>query len=262
MNAYASRLYGLIFAAAAVYNIAFGLWTSLAPRAFFAIFRLQPPNYPSIWACLGMVVGLYGVGYAYAAWRLDRAFPFIAIGLAGKILGPIGWMMSMRSGELPLRTFPLIVFDDLIWWTPFALFLLEGMRVTTWLARPAPYLCAGAHIVAAIGTVTLLRNADGSRLGWALWMIAAISLLGFYSWWGRRVPASIAMIALAIASAGLLCDLAGESILMFWKARSRTAWLLSGAAGNGHSQIAITICSAILMTAFIPSVIITARKLA
>src|SRR6478672_2697089 len=82
MSEYARRVYRLIFTAAAAYNIAFGLWAALFPRAFFTTFDLEPVSYPAIWACLGMVVGLYGVGYGYAAWRLDRAFPFIAIGLA------------------------------------------------------------------------------------------------------------------------------------------------------------------------------------
>src|SRR6266849_2261142 len=142
---FAARMYRLIFSAAAAYNIAFGLWASLVPREFFRVFRLDVPRYPGIFACLGMVVGLYGVGYAYAAWRLDRAFPFITIGLAGKILGPIGWVMSVGSGELPARTFPLIVFDDLMWWLPFAMFLLEATAVTRFLKRNAPYWSAGLH---------------------------------------------------------------------------------------------------------------------
>ena len=82
MGEFSARVYRVVFGAAAMYNIAFGLWAALAPRAFFDLFHLDSPRYPAIWACLGMVVGLYGVGYAYAAWRLDRALPFIAIGLA------------------------------------------------------------------------------------------------------------------------------------------------------------------------------------
>lgn len=269
MSEYASRVYRLIFTAAAAYNIAFGLWAALAPRAFFAMFRLQPASYPGIWACLGMVVGLYGVGYAYAAWRLDRAFPFIAIGLAGKVLGPIGWVMSVRSGELPFRTFPLIVFDDLMWWLPFSMFLLEGTSITKWLARNAPYCCAALHAVAAVGTLILLRggseavadidrrvaylseNPERWRAGWLLWMIAAISLAGFYAWWGAksfRAPHSarndtIALVAFSIAAIGLACDFSGESMLIAWiprpgSAMYRASTLLSAGAGNASYTIA------------------------
>jgi len=103
-------MYALIFGLAAAYNIAFGIWAALFPYSFFRLFSLAPPRYPSIWACLGLVIGLYGVAYAYAAVRLDRAKLLIAIGLAGKLLGPIGWLLSVRSGELPVRTFTLITF--------------------------------------------------------------------------------------------------------------------------------------------------------
>ena len=259
-----TRVYRLTFAAAAAYNIAFGLWAALFPRAFFRIFQLGTPRYPAIWACLGMVVGLYGVGYAYAAWRLDRAFPFIAIGLAGKVLGPIGWVMSVASGELPARTFPLIVFDDLLWWMPFALFLLDATPVTKFLKRTAPYWCAGLHAVAAAGTLLLLRggseavsdmreriaylgqHADRWRIGWVLWMLAAVSLAGFYAWWGARVSPRIALVALSIAGLGLLCDFAGESILIAWIPQPgstlyRAATLASSAAGNGFYTIAAII---------------------
>jgi hypothetical protein len=238
-------IYRLIFTAAAAYNIAFGLWASLFPRAFFDLFQLPAPRYPAIWACLGMVVGLYGIGYAHAAWRVNAAFPFIAIGLAGKVLGPIGWTIAVRSGELPFRTFPLIVFDDLIWWVPFSLFLLEATPVARFFKRTAPQWCAALHIIAACCTLLFLREFDAAhperwRAGWILWMIAAISLAGFYAWWGARIGE---IVPFAIAALGLLCDFSGESIFIGWlpipgSPLERTANLLTGGAGNGLYTIA------------------------
>ncbi|HSP15277.1 MAG TPA: hypothetical protein VLV78_11045 [Thermoanaerobaculia bacterium] len=235
-------MYRVVFAAAAAYNIVFGLWAALFPRAFFTMFHLDAPRYPAIWACLGMVVGLYGVGYAYAAWRPERGAPFIAIGLAGKILGPIGWVMAVHSGELPFRTFPLLVFDDLMWWLPFAMFLLDRTAIVDFLKRTAPYWCATFHTIAAIGAVILLREGPARwemwRAGWLLWMLSAVSLLGFYACWGARAARTLAMIGFAIAAAGLFCDFAGESILIAWLPRAedplyRIAALLSAGAGNG-----------------------------
>jgi hypothetical protein len=72
MSEYRAQLYRWIFGLAAVYNIAFGLWAGLWPRAFFDWVEIVPPNYPSLWSCLGMVVGLYGILYGYAAVRLER----------------------------------------------------------------------------------------------------------------------------------------------------------------------------------------------
>jgi len=76
-----------------------------------------------------MVVGLYGLLCAYAAVRPDRAKLIIAIGLTGKILGPISMFMAVRSAEWPLRAVTLIVFNDFVWWLPFALFLLDRTRI-------------------------------------------------------------------------------------------------------------------------------------
>jgi len=120
------RFYGITFLLAGLYNVAFGVWSIFWPEAFFNLFSMDPPLYPAVWRSLGLLVGLYGMAYIYAGIRLDRAWPFVAIGLAGKILGPIGWLITVNAGEWPLRTFWLIVFNDLIWWIPFGLFLLQG----------------------------------------------------------------------------------------------------------------------------------------
>ena len=239
MGEFARPVYRVIFGVAAAYNIAFGAWAAIAPHAFFTLFRLDPPRYPAIWACLGMVVGLYGAGYAYAAWRLDRAAPFIAIGLAGKILGPIGWIVAVRSHELPFRTFPLIVFDDLMWWLPFGFFLIERTPLASLLKRTAPYWCAATHVVAAVATVTLRP-----RVYWLLWMVAAQSLLGFYAWWGSRSAATGALkrsatpiAAFAIAIGGIFCDYAGESMYITMRS-PRMASLLTGGAANGLYTVA------------------------
>src|SRR5216110_55195 len=141
MSAYRAKLYRLIFGLAAIYNVAFGLWAGLWPDAFFHLLQMAPPNYPGIWQCLGMVVGLYGVLYASAAWHLDRAKLIIAVGLAGKILGPIGLCLAIHSGEWPLRTLSLVVFNDLIWWLPFMLFLMEGTRSAERLRAATPWAC-------------------------------------------------------------------------------------------------------------------------
>jgi hypothetical protein len=262
VSPYRHHLYRLIFAAAALYNLAFGLWAVVRPEAFFESFDLAPPRYPSIWACLGMVVGLYGLGYAYAARHLDRAAPFIAIGLLGKLLGPAGWVIAVSRGEWPVRTITLILFNDVIWWTPFALFLLEGTRASVVLRQLAPYACAGTNAAAFVVMATILRHGTGIvadpaarvayisahlalwRAGWMLWIAAAISVVAFYAWWGSYLRDwRVGGAAVSIASIGLACDLAGESLLIGWLPRdydrvAPAAWLLTGAAANGLYTVA------------------------
>lgn len=225
--------YRIAFGLAGAYNLSFGLWAALWPAAFFEWFRLKPPVYPSIWACLGMVVGLYGLLYGYAAWRLESARPIIAVGLAGKVLGPLGLLVNAAAGELPMRMLTLLVFNDLLWWLPFGLFLLEGSRFREQLARLAPCLCGIVHLVAVAALTGLAGGSEIEptladriafihentrlwQLSWAIWMTAAASLLGMYAWWGAFLPRPWALVGVSLAALGLACDWCGESLYIGW----------------------------------------------
>ncbi len=157
-GSFADRLFRIAFALAGCYNLAFGLWAAVWPLAFFRLFDIPPPRYPGIWACLGMVVGVYGLLYWHAAWKLENAWPIIAVGLLGKVLGPIGMAMSF-SDDWPRRLGMICVFNDLIWWLPFGLFLVRGTAIGRRLAALAPGLCVAVHAVALAMLATVLRPA-------------------------------------------------------------------------------------------------------
>lgn len=228
---FADRLFRIAFVAAGIYNLAFGLWAAIWPLSFFELFAIPAPRYPGIWACLGMVVGLYGLLYLYAAWKLDAAWPIIAVGLLGKVLGPIGMAMAIDD-EWPRRVAMLCVFNDLIWWPPFGLFLVRGTAVGRWLVAWAPWLCVISHVIAITMLALVLRQGgltepdvsvraqyiaahpDAWALGWSTWMFAAATLVGFYAWWGSRLDAEpVATAAVVITAAGMVCDFSGESLL-------------------------------------------------
>ncbi len=228
---FADRLFRVVFAAAGVYNVAFGLWAAVWPLAFFELFAIPAPRYPGIWACLGMVVGLYGLLYFHAAWNLDAARPIIAVGLLGKVLGPIGMAMAIGE-EWPRRVGMLCVYNDLIWWLPFGLFLVRGTAVGRRLVSLAPWLCVLAHLIAIAVLVLVLRqggltepdaavrgqyvaaHSTAWTIGWSTWMLAAATLVGFYAWWGSRLVAqTIAIVAVVITALGMVCDFSGESLL-------------------------------------------------
>jgi hypothetical protein len=277
MDPYRARVYRSCFGLAAAYNLALAAWTALRPLAFFEIFGMDPPRYPAVWSCLGMVVGVYGLGYAYAAWRLDRARPFIVLGLLGKVLGPLGWVATVQSGEWPLRTFTLILFNDLVWWLPFGLFLMEGTPVGRQVRASAPFACAALNLVAIAAMGLVLRpgsEVSGTaatrvayiashpalwRGAWLVWIAAALSLVGFYAWWGARFegreegsgPRAIAVAALVPAVAGLCADLLAESLYIGWlpedyERLAPLARVLTGGVGNGLytlSGIVLTVAS-------------------
>jgi hypothetical protein len=49
-----------------------------------------------------MLVGVYGIGYAIAAFDPWRHWPIVLVGLLGKLLGPIGLAQAVAEGTLPL----------------------------------------------------------------------------------------------------------------------------------------------------------------
>jgi small multidrug resistance pump len=109
--------------AAGAYNLLWGTWVVLLPGQPFEWLKIEAPNYPGIWQCLGMVVGVYGVGYLIAGFDPGSHWLIVLVGLLGKLLGPIGMIFSITQGRLPLAAGWLCVTNDLIWWVPFTLIL-------------------------------------------------------------------------------------------------------------------------------------------
>lgn len=123
--------------AAGVYNLIWGTLAIAQPHLLFDLAGGGRINYPEIWQCVGMIVGVYGVGYLLAANDPRRHWPIVLVGLLGKVLGPIGFVEAWVRGRFPALLGLTIVTNDLIWWVPFALILRDARRhYLTTLTRP------------------------------------------------------------------------------------------------------------------------------
>jgi hypothetical protein len=120
------RFHRIVFASAGCYNIGWGLYSALRPQWFFRFAGMPPQNYPQIFACLGMVIGLYGVLYWEVARKPEQGWLLAAVGLTGKVLGPIGLLGLIWSGQWPRAAIILSVINDFIWWVPFAIYLYDA----------------------------------------------------------------------------------------------------------------------------------------
>ena len=115
-----------VFVAAGLYNIGWGLYSALDPQWMFRFAGMPLQNHPEIFACLGMVIGLYGILYLEVARVPERGWLLAAVGLTGKVLGPIGLLQLLWTGQWPIETAVLCVTNDFIWWVPFGLYLYDA----------------------------------------------------------------------------------------------------------------------------------------
>ncbi len=119
---------GWTLRAAAVYNIVWGALVVLFPLWIFEQMAMPLPNYPEIWQCVGMIVGVYGVGYWIAGGSPLVHWPIVLVGFLGKVFGPVGFLKAVFVGALPWRFGWLNVTNDLIWWVPFAIILWKARQ--------------------------------------------------------------------------------------------------------------------------------------
>lgn len=132
------RFHRVVFIAAGIYNIAWGLFAIYDPQWLFRFSGLPPLNHPQIFQCLGMVIGLYGILYWEVARVPERGWLLAAVGLLGKIIGPVGLALSIWNRTWPRSTIVLCVTNDLIWWVPFSIYLFDS-----WPMKSVPPAVAG-----------------------------------------------------------------------------------------------------------------------
>ena len=122
---------------AGVYNLLWGVITIAAPHLIFDLTGIHRLNYPEIWQCVGMIVGVYGIGYLIAAEDPRAHWPIVLVGLMGKIFGPIGFAVALLRGTFPPLFGLTILTTDLIWWIPFTMILWDAFRNRKSIRRPA-----------------------------------------------------------------------------------------------------------------------------
>lgn len=122
----------VVLVLAGIYNLSWGAWAVLLPIHSFAHSGLldpaKPLHYPQLWQCIGMIVGVYGVGYILAARDPVRHWPVILVGFLGKFFGPIGLVLGIIAEQTRPEGLVTNITNDLIWWVPFALILRHAYR--------------------------------------------------------------------------------------------------------------------------------------
>jgi hypothetical protein len=131
------RFHQITFALAGAYNLAWGAYSAYDPQWLFRYAGMPLSNTPEIFACLAMVVGVYGFLYWQVARDPEHGAPIAAVGLLGKVLGPIGLAQLIYTGAWPMKSILLCITNDFIWWIPFALYLIDVRAAASASSRSA-----------------------------------------------------------------------------------------------------------------------------
>ena len=118
------------FYAAAGYNLVWGALVILFPSAYFDLVNIDQPNYPAVWQVVGMFVLVYAPAYWWVARDPWGHRHLVVIGLAGKVLGPLGFIWAVATTDLPASFGWTLITNDAIWWLPFTLFLRDAARLS------------------------------------------------------------------------------------------------------------------------------------
>ena len=108
------------FYAAAAYNAIWGLVVIAfpGPLARWAGLDGGAGLMPLV-QVIGMMVGVFAIGYYLLARDPLRYCGFVWIALAGKTLGRAGFLYYAIVGVLPWRFGWTCVFNDIVWWPVF-----------------------------------------------------------------------------------------------------------------------------------------------
>jgi hypothetical protein len=112
--------------AAAAYNFAWGTTTILFPEAWFEVLGVAISESLVFWQLVGMFVLVFAPAYWWAARAPERHAHLVAVGLLGKTLGVVGFVIAVAAGRLHPALAPVIVLNDLIWMPAFAAFVRQA----------------------------------------------------------------------------------------------------------------------------------------
>ena len=128
------RRFGPWLLAAAIYNAAWGTFVVLAPTALFDLLALPPPEPLAYWQVVGMMVLTFAPAYWWAARDPWAHRHIVLIGLAGKVLGTIGFVGAALTGQLPWAFGLVVLTNDLVWLPTFGAFVVSAAGRSGWRA--------------------------------------------------------------------------------------------------------------------------------
>ena len=112
---------------AAMNHLAFAALTLGDPFFYFKLFEVLPLWPTLVSHGIALAVVLIGILLIVALMRPQLRVALVKLTLFAKIVPMLLWAGAFYAGFVPLTSFALIFFNDLIWWLPL-LFILRSSR--------------------------------------------------------------------------------------------------------------------------------------
>lgn len=117
------------FLAAAVYNAVWGVVVACWPHLLLDAAGVSADAAP-LARVIAMMVGVYAYGYLLIAREPERYAGLVWVGLAGKVLGFGGFIVSAFRGEVGWGFWWISLLNDVIWLPAFTVFAWRHARGT------------------------------------------------------------------------------------------------------------------------------------
>lgn len=111
------------------YNILAGVGMICFYHEGFKFLGIPKPELMLPLQLVGVLVGLFGVGYWLVAWSPVENRNILALGFASKALGSALGVGYVAAGRMPLVFLPVLFFADIVYLPPF---LLIMRRLYAW----------------------------------------------------------------------------------------------------------------------------------
>lgn len=123
----------------AVYNVLAGIGMLFFYHEGYKLLGLTKPNLNLPIQLVGVLVGLFGVGYWLVAANPIENRNVLMLGFWSKALGSVLGLYYLAIGKMPLVFLPILFFADIIYLPPFVVILRRLYRLA---AKSAEH---GAH---------------------------------------------------------------------------------------------------------------------
>jgi len=155
-----------VLLAAGFYHLIFAVWAIVWPHGWFDWIGMEHPNHPLMWQGVGLVMGVFGIGLILAAKNPIHHWMIVLTGLVKFTLGIIGFGSALFHHEIAVRSFWIMVADDLIWWAPFAAILWACLRAHTGVppTRSQPFSIEEAANSYSLSNGKTLAEASEAKL--------------------------------------------------------------------------------------------------